>query len=155
MAICQYTISVDLTPERLLYTGPLIPGSWSYTPDEGKPRTVSGEILLDTGAFGAIMDLQVAERLGLPVLGMREIHGIHGYGNLHCYQAQLVLPAHNPAGELCSLPRIVECVGVPSLIEKNKEHGANLIGILGRQFLQHVHLEIDGGSGRLQMLLSD
>jgi predicted aspartyl protease len=154
MTIWHYTISVNLAPERLLYTGPLIPGSWSHPPEQGKPGTVSGEILLDTGAFGAMIDLQVAERLGLPVLGMREIHGIHGYGSLHCYQAQLVLPAQDPAGEPCKFVRIIECVGVPSLIEKNKEHGANLIGIVGRSFLQFVHLEIDGVAGKLKVLLS-
>jgi hypothetical protein len=44
---------------------------------------------------------------------------------------------------------------VPSLIEKNQEHGANLIGIVGRRFLQHVHLEIDGATGKLKLLLSD
>ena len=153
--ICQYTISVELTPERLLYVGPLIPGSWSHTPDGGESRTLSGEILLDTGAFGSMIDLQVAECLELPVLGMREIHGIHGYGSLRCYKVQLVLPAHDPAGELCNFVKIIECVGVPSLIEKNKEHGANLIGIVGRQFLQNVHLEMDGRSGRLQVLLRD
>jgi hypothetical protein len=50
---------------------------------------------------------------------------------------------------------MIECVGVPSLTEKNKEHDANLIGILGRKFLQFAHLEIDGATGKLKLLLSD
>jgi predicted aspartyl protease len=152
MAVGHYTISVDAAPERLLLAGPLIPGSWSHPQVQ---ESVSGEILIDTGAFGAMIDLEVADRLSLPMLGVKEIHGIHGYGTVPCYQAKLVLPAKDPIGEDCKFIKIIECVGVPSLTEKNKEHHANLIGILGRKFLQFVHLEIDGATGKLKLLLSD
>ena len=155
MAGRQYTISVDLAPERLLYAGPLIPGAWRNPVDEEEAGAIAGEILLDTGAFGAMIDLEVAVHLGLPVLGMREIHGIHGYGSLHCYQAKLVLPARDDTGECANFIKLIQCVGVPSLIEKNREHGVNVIGIIGRQFLQHVHLELDGATGKLKLLLSD
>ena len=155
MAVGHYTISVDAAPERLLLAGPLIPGSWSHPHIEGSAGAVSGEILVDTGAFGAMIDVEVADRLNLPMLGVKEIHGIHGYGTVRCYQAKLVLPATDPIGEDCKFIKTIECVGVPSLTEKNKEHDANLIGILGRQFLQFVHLEIDGATGKLKLLLSD
>lgn len=155
MALGHYTISVDAAPERLLVAGPLIPGYWSHPQVEGRAGTVGGEILIDTGAFGAMIDLEVADRLSLPMLGVKEIHGIHGYGTVRCYQAKLVLPAKDPIGEDCKFIKLIECVGVPSLTEKNKEHDANLIGILGRKFLQFVHLEIDGATGKLKLLLSD
>jgi predicted aspartyl protease len=155
MALRHYTISVDAAPERLLLAGPLIPGSWSHPQIQGSAGAVSGEILVDTGAFGAMIDVEVANRLSLPMLGVKEIHGIHGYGTVRCYQAKLVLPAKDPIGEDCTFIKISECVGVPSLTEKNQEHEANLIGILGRQFLQHVYLEIDGATGKLKLLLSD
>ena len=155
MAVGHYTISVDAAPERLLLAGPLIPGSWSHPQVQESAGAVSGEILVDTGAFGAMIDVEVADRLSLPMLGVKEIHGIHGYGTVRCYQAKLVLPAKDPIGEDCKFIKIIECVGVPSLTEKNKEHHANLIGILGRQFLQFVHLEIDGATGKLKLLLSD
>ena len=151
----HYTISVDAAPERLLVAGPLIPGYWSHPQVQGSAGAVGGEILIDTGAFGAMIDLEVADRLSLPMLGVKEIHGIHGYGTARCFQAKLVLPAKDPIGEDCNFTKIIECVGVPSLTEKNKEHDANLIGILGRQFLQFVHLEIDGATGKLKLLLSD
>ena len=151
----HYTISVDAAPERLLLAGPLIPGSWSHPQIQGSAGAVSGEILIDTGAFGAMIDLEVADRLSLPMLGVKEIHGIHGYGTVRCYQAKLVLPAKNPIGEDCKFIKTIECVGVPSLREKNKEHDANLIGILGRKFLQFVHLEIDGATGQVKLFISD
>jgi hypothetical protein len=155
MAGRQYTISIDLTPERLLYAGPLVPGAWTHWRDEEDAGLVSGEVLIDTAAFGAMIDVDVAHRLRLPVLGTKEIHGIHGYGTVSCYQAKLVLPAKDPIGEDCTFTKIIECIGVPSLTEKNREHGVNVIGIIGRQFLQSVNLEIDGATGRLKLLLSD
>jgi predicted aspartyl protease len=155
MAFGHYTISADADPERLLVAGPLIAGSWSHPQIQGSAGAVAGEILIDTGAFGAMIDLEVADRLSLPMLGVKEIHGIHGYGTVRCYQAKLVLPAKDPIGEDCNFIKSIECVGVPSLTEKNKEHDANVIGILGRKFLQFVHLEIDGATGKLKLLLSD
>ena len=61
----------------------------------------------------------------------------------------------DPIGEDCEFTKIIECIGVPSLTEKNREHGVNVIGIIGRQFLQNVRLEIDGATGRLKLLVSD
>ena len=155
MARGRYTISINLAPERLLYAGPLIPGAWRHSRDEEQAGAVSGEILIDTGAFGAMIDVDVAHRLRLPIFGTKEIHGIHGYGTVSCYQAKLVLPAKNPLGQNCEFTKIIECIGVPSLTEKNREHGVNVIGIIGRQFLQNVHLEIDGITGQLKLLVTD
>jgi predicted aspartyl protease len=151
----QYTISINLAPERLLYAGPLIPGAWRNLRDQAEAGKIGGEVLIDTGAFGAMIDVDVADRLRLPVLGTKEIHGIHGYGTVRCYQAKLVLPAQDSIGEDREFTTIIECIGVPSLTEKNREHGVNVIGIIGRQFLQNVHLEIDGTAGRLKLLVSD
>ena len=149
----QYTISTKRTPERLLYAGPLIPGAWRHTREQ-EASSVGGEVLIDTGAFGAMIDVEVADRLGLPVLGTKEIHGIHGYGAVSCYQVKLVLAAKDSIGEDCEFMKIFECIGVPSLTEKNREHGVNVIGIIGRQFLQNVHLEIDGATGELKLLIT-
>ena len=151
----QYTISINLAPERLLYAGPLIPGAWRHARDDEEGGAVGGEILIDTGAFGAMIDDDVADHLRLPIRGTKEIHGIHGYGTVRCYQAKLVLPAQDPLGENCEFTTVIECIGVPSLTEKNREHGVNVIGIIGRQFLQDAYLEIDGATGRLKLLVSD
>jgi hypothetical protein len=153
--MASYTISVEAAPERLLYAGPVIPGSWSHPRIQGSGGAVGGELLIDTGAFGAMIDLEVADRLSLPMIGLKEIHGIHGYGTVRCYQAKLVLPAKDPIGAESEFIKTIECVGVPSLTEKNKEHEANLIGILGRKFLQFARLEIDGATGKLKLIVSD
>ena len=155
MAVRQYTISSNLVPQRLLYAGPLIPGAWSHPRDQEEAASLGGEILVDTGTFGAMIDVDAADRLRLPIVGTKEIHGIHGYGMVSCYQAKLVLPAKGPTGEDCKFIKIIECIGVPWLTEKNREHGVNVIGIIGRQFLQNVHLEIDGTTGQLKLLVND
>ena len=114
-----------------------------------------GEFLIDTGAYGAMIDLDVAVSLQLDVRGTREIHGIHGYGSLQQYLAKLILPAKDANGKDCLFAQVMECVGVPSLAEKNREHDALVIGILGRVFLQSAHLEIDGCAGRIALRIRD
>ena len=54
-------------------------GSWARQHDE-LGREIRGEFLIDTGAYGAMIDLAVAEMLPLSPLGTRAVHGIHGYG---------------------------------------------------------------------------
>ena len=134
--VCR--ISVESSTQRLERVGPLIPGSWSRHDDE-LGRRMPGEFLIDTGAYGAMIDLDVAMTLQLAVRGTREIHGIHGYGSLQQYLAKLALPAKNADGKDCLFEQVMECVGVPSLLEKNREHDARVIGILGRIFLQSAH----------------
>lgn len=132
--------------------GPLIPGSWSRH-DDDLGRRMPGEFLIDTGAYGAMIDLDVALSLQLSVRGTREIHGIHGYGSLQQYLARLILPSLDGDGNDCLFEQVMECVGVPSLMEKNREHDARVIGILGRMFLQSAHLEIDGSAGRITLFI--
>ena len=148
--ICH--ILVESSTQRLERVGPLIPGSWSRHDDE-LGRRMPGEFLIDTGAYGAMIDLDVAMTLQLAVRGAREIHGIHGYGSLQQYWAKLILPAKDSDGKDCLFEKEMECVGVPSLLEKNREHDARVIGILGRVFLQTAHLEIDGSAGRITLLV--
>lgn len=148
----NYAISAVSTAERLKLVGPVVSGSWSRHDDE-LGRRMPGEFLLDTGAYGAMIDLDVALSLQLAVRGTREIHGIHGYGSLQQYLARLILPAKDAGGNDCLFEQVMECVAVPSLTEKNREHDARVIGILGRVFLQAAHLEIDGCAGRITLLV--
>ncbi|MEX0805264.1 MAG: hypothetical protein WD688_18365 [Candidatus Binatia bacterium] len=154
MANGVYRITVESSAQRLERVGPLIPGAWSRHDDE-LGRRMPGEFLLDTGAYGAMIDLDVAVSLQLAVRGTREIHGIHGYGPLQQYLANLVLPAKDPDGKDCLFEQVMECVGVPSLLEENREHDARVIGILGRVFLQSAHLEVDGSVGRITLRIRD
>jgi len=144
----MHRITVEEPPERLKSIGPLIPGSWSRHDDE-LGREARGEFLIDTGAYGAMIDDDVAVSLQLRQQGTREIHGIHGYGTLQQYLARVRLPAKTASGADSYFEQVMECVGVPALLEKSREQNAHVIGILGRAFLQAAYLEIDSKTGRI------
>lgn len=149
----RYIITSTVGPNPLTQVGPLIAGAWAR-PDDDLGREIRGSFLLDTGAYGAMIDLAAAELLNLPLRGTRELHGIHGYGRLQEYGAQLFLRAQDANGQLATFATVVDCVGVPSLRERNQKHGVDLIGILGRLFLRHGRLAIDGIAGTVTLTLS-
>jgi hypothetical protein len=148
-----YRIVAQVNSRVLAQVGPLIPGALSRHDDE-LGRGASGEFLLDTGAYGAMIDLDVAELLQLPLQGSREVHGIHGYGWLQQFIGRVSLPALDDGGKSTLFTTVVECVAVPSLSAKNREHGVEVIGILGRMFLRGSRLTIDGISGRVELEIS-
>jgi len=147
-----YIIRADSTPERLIEAGPLVRGSWSREHDE-LGREIKGEFLLDTGAYGAMIDLAVAEMLQLAPLGTRAVHGIHGYGTLQLYLGRVSLPAVDSSGSPTLFSSVFECVGVPSLREKSFEHHADVIGILGRVFLRNASITVDHLTGKLKLVI--
>lgn len=149
----KYLIQVDSTPERLLEAGPLVPGGWSREHDD-LGREMRGEFLIDTGAYGAMIDLAVAEMLQLAPLGTRAVHGIHGYGSLQLYLGRVSLPALGPDGKPSLYSTVLECVGVPSLREKSFEQRSDVIGILGRRFLRNASLTVDHLSGKLELAIA-
>jgi predicted aspartyl protease len=150
----RYVITADCSPDRIAQVGPLIPGSWSRHDDE-LGRELRGEFLIDTGAYGAMIDLDVAEALQLSSQGTREVHGIHGYGTLRQFFGRISLPALDCVGGRTLFTSVIECVGVPSLREKNRQHGVEVIGILGRMFLRCAQLRIDGSTGRIELRIDD
>lgn len=150
----EFIIRLDATPERLLAAGPLVPGSWCREHDD-LGREIKGEFLIDTGALGAMIDLAVAEMLGLWPRGTRTVHGIHGYGALQLYSARVSLPAKDAADQLTLYTTVLECVGVPSLREKSFDQRADVIGILGRQFLRHARLTVDNRTGNVELIIAN
>lgn len=148
----QYRIVVQSSRRCLEQVGPLVGGSWRRLDDE-LGREVSGELLIDTGAYGAMIDLEVAEALQLLPQGVREVHGIHGSGRLQLFLGQVSLPARDSDGNRALYTAVIECVGVPSLRDKNHEHGVEIIGILGRMFLRGSRLTIGGVSGIVELEL--
>ena len=150
----KYIIRIDSTPERLVEAGPLVRGTWSREHDD-LGREIKGEFLIDTGAYGAMIDLAVAEMLQLSPLGTRTVHGIHGYGTLQFYLGRVSLPALDEAGNAALYSTVLECVGVPALREKSFEHRADVIGILGRVFLRNASITVDHLSGKLELLIAN
>ncbi|HET7008293.1 MAG TPA: hypothetical protein VFK65_22535 [Candidatus Binatia bacterium] len=148
----KYIVRIDNSPERLVEAGPLVQGSWSREHDD-LGREIRGEFLIDTGAYGAMIDLAVAEMLALSPRGTRSVHGIHGYGTLQFYLGRVSLAAVDAEGRQSLYSTVLECVGVPSLREKSFEHRADVIGILGRVFLRNASISVDNRSGTLELVI--
>ncbi|HEX9265426.1 MAG TPA: hypothetical protein VF977_13745, partial [Candidatus Binatia bacterium] len=68
---------------------------------------------------------------------------------LQQYLAKVRLPAKTASGADDCFEQVIECVGVPALLEKSREQNAQVIGILGIVFLQAAYLEIDSKTGRV------
>jgi hypothetical protein len=150
----RYRIEVASSGARLKSVGPLIPGAWSRQSDE-IGREIRGEFLIDTGAYGAMIDLEIAEALQLTLHGTREVHGIHGYGRLQQYLGRVSLPAIDTEDGRTVYTAVIECVAVPALRDKNREHGADVIGVLGRMFLHNAFFAIDGMTGRIELKIDE
>jgi hypothetical protein len=67
-----HTISSIVAPDQLTEVGPLVSGAWSR-PDDELGREIRGSLLIDTGAFGAMIDLELERHLAerLPVSDTR------------------------------------------------------------------------------------
>jgi hypothetical protein len=102
-----------------------------------------------------MIDLEAAETLQLSLQGIRDVHGIHGYGRLQQYLGRASLPAFDAQGKRTVYTEVVECVAVPSLRDKNRQHGADVIGILGRLFLRHARFTLDSISGKIELHIYD
>ena len=63
------------------------------------------------------------------------------------------VPAKDVDGGDCLFQQVIECLAVPGLTEKSRDNGAEVIGILGRGFLRWARLEIDGGTGRIALII--
>jgi hypothetical protein len=148
----KYIVRIDNHPDRLVEVGPLVQGSWSRQHDD-LGREIRGEFLIDTGAYGAMIDLAVAEMLALSPRGARSVHGIHGYGTLQLYLGRVSLPAVDESGNVTLYSTVLECVGVPALREKSFEHRSDVIGILGRVFLRNASVTVDNLSGSLELVI--
>ena len=103
------------------------------------------------GAFDTVYFHEYKLRLPQVRTARREVHGIHGHGQLQQFLGRISLPALDADGRRTVFTAVIDCVGVPSLREKNRDYGVDIIGIRGRMFLQRALLRIDGLTGRIEL----
>lgn len=89
-------------PLMLVQNGPLLTVSWALPESRVKalalggktiPAPVNGAMLIDTGASQTCIDIDIAEELGLDVVGRRSGFGFGGHHTSPVYNAVLVIPA--------------------------------------------------------------
>lgn len=148
-------INVHVSANELRKHGPLLPAFWVPIDAAESVNIPQGSVLLDTGASGTMIDEATATLLRYPIQGKEEIHGAHGYGTLNKYLGKLALPVVGQSGESLAIGIPTECTGMPQLKERYAGFGVVVVGVLGRNFLQCCHLEIDGLSGRTLLRIDE
>jgi len=149
-----FHIATSSDPQHLRRVGPLVPGAWADPAKDPLVDKIEGNFLIDTGAGGILIDADVASDLQLTAGGAGNLHGIGGHHDLSKYSARLLLPATDSAGEVM-FSVLVDCFAAPGLRRKHQEFGVDVIGLLGRLFLQFVRLEVDGCSGKVSLHIDD
>lgn len=116
---------------------------------------VEGVLLLDTGAYSTCIARHAAEALGLLPLRLATCYGSVGQHENPVYLAQLTIPMRE--GKLFTHYVLdLEAQGIPEM-EKMIAEGqvtcdgkpVRLIGLLGRDFLEHCRFKYDGPEGQL------
>ena len=117
-----------------------------------------GVIVIDTGADGTCISKEVADRLGLIPKRMQPGFGAGGECDNPVYFAQFSLKiTENGAGGKPIETNLVweqETLGVPNLGRRKIKVGnqeMEVIGLLGRDVLQHCRMVYDGLGGVIQV----
>jgi hypothetical protein len=145
-----FEITADLPPLDLRRHGPLVSGAWKH--DEA---VIQGKFLIDTGAGGILICESVAKALGLSRQSESEAHGLTGKATLNQYSVQLCLPVKDDQRRDIMFMVPVECQGIPDLSTNHQTYGVDVIGVLGRLFLQFVRLDVNGVTGHVRLHIDD
>ncbi|HEY3319869.1 MAG TPA: hypothetical protein VGP72_05260 [Planctomycetota bacterium] len=147
------------TPEALQTIGPIIAASWripqlleNALTLAGKPipAPVYGDILVDTGAQATCISLDVSQQLGLRPLGVCHGYGAGGKHTNPIFAAKLeIVMEENGRKRTVSLDQRFQAI--PHLDDYYQQiqvmrrgTRVHLIGLLGRDMLQHGRLQYDG-----------
>lgn len=150
-------------PDFLRSVGPLILATWSVPTmlanqltAEGKvvSAPVLGALLLDTGASGTCISSQAAQMLGLQPTRLQRGFGAGGEHENPVYLAKLEISiTDHKTGVQTMFGWEQEVQGIPDLHRHTTVmvQGApvQLVGLLGRDILQHCRVEYEGPSGTL------
>lgn len=148
----------------LVQNGPLLTVSWALPESRVKalvlggkaiPTPVNGAMLIDTGASQTCIDIDIAEELGLDVVGRRSGFGFGGHHTSPVYNAVLVIPAGDSV--------LVQSRSVMGIREMQKHFAKNnpdfkrgglptrMVGLLGRDLLAFTTLTYEGPRARWQV----
>jgi len=159
------------TPEALRLLGPVIRAHW-MVPDNvaaslkarGRevPGPVHGEMLVDTGASTTCITRAVADELGLQPIGVKKTMGSAGVHENELFTAKLSLGITDQATGVQTWVTMKksQAIAIPTMgsppvhvFEEGESKAVRLIGLLGRDFLQHTTFTYYGSLGRLEVHL--
>ena len=150
--------------------GPIVRAQWGVPTVQGNllkalgksvPNPVAGHMLIDTGAAKTCIAEDVAIELGLKPIGKARTFGAHGQGEANKYVAHFSFSIKNKSSNLlieremitAAIPQLNEAYSVFS-VRDGEDDPVRLIGLLGRDFLQHTKLVYDGIRGSYSIAMS-
>lgn len=153
------------SPRLLEMVGPMLRATWSIPPKieaayqmtrRNPPPPVEGYVLIDTGAVRTSIAQAAVDELGLESATWERAHGTGGDHQATIYLAQLSLALASDEENDTYMSAVVPAMAVPGLsgsLELREDDGepAQVIGLLGRDFLRNVVLTYDGPSGRFRI----
>lgn len=161
----------DYSNARTLATiGPLVKGSWSVPPALAEhlkaanrpiPQKVEGFLLIDTGATETCMALDVAQDLKLTLVRIAKTYGAGGLHENPVFEAFLVMENRDTFGNVFHVESLRQVVGIPELgrylerfdVKMKEDHPKRVIGLLGREFLEHATMIYRGPRGLVEIIL--
>jgi hypothetical protein len=145
-----FEINAVFEPASLLMHGPLVPGAWEHN-----GSMVRGSFLVDTGAGTIGICQSVATALQLTIASSGTTHGFSGVVESTLYKAILRLPAVDPDGRnvIFGMPLVVHAI--PHLSDNHRRYGVEVIGVIGRPFLQFAQLDVNGLTGAMRLRIDD
>ena len=150
--------------------GPLVKASWSVPPalaghlraaGRPVPEAIHGFLLVDTGASETCMALDVAHDLGLTPVRIMKTYGAGGLHENQVFEAQLGMENKDSFGNVVQIEAIRQVAGIPELgryldgfkLTTSDDHPKRVVGLLGREFLQHATLVYRGNRGIVELIL--
>lgn len=138
-------------PSRLIEDGPLVRVTFSPHPleiellaREGVAwQPVSHQMMVDTGAQLTVVEDAVPKFLSLVPIRFQPIAGVTGDLDCPVYRLEIRIDVDDRAGQRGEMRFAADVVAVPPVPELARPH----VGLLGRDFLQHVRFEYDGPRG--------
>ncbi len=157
-------------PRALAELGPLVKGSWSVPPPLAEslrqlgrsvPPKIQGYLLIDTGAHQTCLALDVAEELHLHPVRIAKGYGAGGLHENKVFEVFLEIENRDSFGNVVVVQSHRQAAGIPELgkyldpakVKTPDDHPIRLIGLLGREFLQHATLVYRGSRGIIELVL--
>jgi hypothetical protein len=140
--------------------GPVVTG-WFGKPSNSSNIDVNDAqcFLIDTGARSIGIDAGLASALKLNLVRSRRVHGASGQHSINEYLATLYLPTVDASGRQGLFRAPVEVAAINSLATAHTQtkilradgQPAQVVGVLGRIFLQYCEMSYDGRVGEITL----
>ena len=155
-------IEVSFGLQNLRRDGPLLDGWFNY-PSQSRPSRPEGVayVLVDTGSPNIAIDEELARTLGLPQLEPEKTQGVDGQFEADMFMAKLCIPMVSADSQPFLFAINIPVFSVRDLVKSHEDimnpqgKPAQVVGVIGRVFLQFCKITYDGRSGHMRLVVHE